>query len=1284
MKNSSLIQFSILFFFLTFSSVAFSQENIALSASEITTSHVSAWEDLYAVNNNIEPQSSSDKNGGAYGNWNGADGEWHWVAYEWDQFYLINQSDVYWWTDGGGIQIPYDTRQEYWDFQKEIWVSMPDAVGNGTKQDQYNVTTFTPVLTNKIRVHMVSTVSAGILEWKVWGQLGEQVPERSTHEIDLPLEKNITSEVVLTAKNSLFEPVQDYIFKLDLEIKNEITGITETYTVNGTNYTESIKGIELDPTTQAGETTFSITIPAEIDYKDGITVNLLFNDGYTRVGEPYSIYAPGQNPPALSPDVTENSVDNNIEITFTDGALWQSAIKNIYLDGELLNAASDYELQDEAIVLTPAGGNTGLTTSGTKTVLIQSVGYEDVSLSQSIHPGATDPENTTVKTRAELYSPTYTFIEISAKDSYGNLIEDSTFDYDITVINDDATTSEVYTVGETEVTADLVDLQTDPTDNMGVVQFPLSIPPGIDLNDGISITFKLPNGADLQVIEFINDGTGKEIVLQNGVKNNAGFSWERTAQSENFIVYWGEKITGYPTDEVNGSLSFDPQYVLDVLEDLLIWFNDSIEFIGNPDSLNMGKYKHEIVMNETWNNGYTGWAFGGSVDGKIGGMWIHPGAVRGPAVLAHEFTHMNQAMVFLQYPGYGINMPYAGFFWESHANFMMKNYTESYSGVSPERYIFTSMMHYSTTRRHYQNIYFLDYLNDKYGMELVNNIWRNADPTSSHPLTSLRDSVLRYTQDDLNDEFGYHAMKNVTWDYSSGDKIRSAIQSVNPVYLQRMYTILDSVADEPGRFVVPEYLAPGDYGYNIIPLYPDDGSTQITINFTGLENDPAQGAGWRYGFVGVDNMGTPRYSTLHSSADGTATFSLLPSDSAVYFVVTGAPQMHHNYPWEPGYTKVFRYPYTLTCEGAVPAGHKPGYNRSENDIAGSSHANGGGWVASTATVDASAYVGPNAQVLGYASVLNDARIEDFAIVTDQAVIRNAATVRDQAIVGGSSTVSHNAIVEKSARVYLQSSISDMAVATGSALLYNATLRGNAVAKDLARISNTTYSGTAIIGGDAENISTCTAGTYLQISRGSNPDGRITHPMNTEVNPEWPVYIYPKGEKPATPLNLAATVNDDNTVTVQWDKAGDSREVESYYLFMDGNIIEIVQGTVFEVSDLAPLQTYNFTVKAVDRSGNVSGLSEIVSVSTLASGITQPENGVFKIYPNPVTSNLYLEAPGQSHCSYIISDMAGRIVFKGNFDNTAVIGKEQIGTAGTYLVRLMVQDKIYHSSFIISP
>src|SRR5690606_34297357 len=60
--------------------------NLALSATP-TTSFVSSWEDLNAINNGIEPRNSRDKTGGAYGNWAHANTEW--VQYTWKNAVVI-------------------------------------------------------------------------------------------------------------------------------------------------------------------------------------------------------------------------------------------------------------------------------------------------------------------------------------------------------------------------------------------------------------------------------------------------------------------------------------------------------------------------------------------------------------------------------------------------------------------------------------------------------------------------------------------------------------------------------------------------------------------------------------------------------------------------------------------------------------------------------------------------------------------------------------------------------------------------------------------------------------------------------------------------------------------------------------------------------------------------------------------------------------------------------------------------------------------------------------------
>ena len=77
-----------------------------------------------------------------------------------------------------------------------------------------------------------------------------------------------------------------------------------------------------------------------------------------------------------------------------------------------------------------------------------------------------------------------------------------------------------------------------------------------------------------------------------------------------------------------------------------------------------------------------------------------------------------------------------------------------------------------------------------------------------------------------------------------------------------------------------------------------------------------------------------------------------------------------------------RFPYRVKLEGAEPAGIDPEFAKVE----GAKHPNGGGFVASTASVAPEAYVGPNARVLGQAKVSGNARIDDYAVVDGKAIV----------------------------------------------------------------------------------------------------------------------------------------------------------------------------------------------------------------------------------------------------------------------------------------------------------
>jgi len=1271
-------------FFINANINAEEETNIALEADTILTSHVSDWEDLFAINNGIDPESSTDKTGGAYGNWDGSTHEWNWVEYRWDELHVLTRSDVYWWTDGGGIQIPYDTYQEYWDVLENEWVELPNADEFGTERDQYNKTNFTPVLTNRIRVHMLSEEATGILEWRVWGYLGEQIPLESKTTIDQPLEKGSESIVTVTAIEEDQNPVEDYVFKLNVDIVNEVPTIDESYIVNDEVYTESATLIELPQTDENGEVSFNIEIPAEIDPTDGISVQVLYNDALTELGNAYSLYEPGLESPVLTEDDTDNTVDFDIEITFADDPDWREEIQNIMVDGIELVEDTDYEITEGLLTLKPSGENPALIEAGSKEVVIEALGYEDAQVTQEILSGEVSPEYSTPELVEQLFRNVTTNIKLTAADQFGNPVSGYTFIYDVEVIDDDPETNEEYIVAGETISEDIEELETEPTDEDGMVFISITIPEEVDVDDGIDITFMLDDGTPIGNIQYINDSTEKDIVLQSAVENNPDFSWENTAQSENFIIYWGEEIEGHPTDEVNEDLMFDPGEILEMLEDIYIFMTEDLAFIDNPDEGNWSKYKHEVVMNETWTEGFTGWAFGGWVeDGKAGGIWIHPGATRGPGVLVHEFGHASQAMVRSQYPGHGLNAPYAGFFWESHTEWIRAQYTESYDATPIERYINTSMQQFSSNRKYYQNLYFLDYVADTYGIDTTNLIWRKADPEVSHPLTSLRDSVLRYTQSDLNDDFGYYAQRNVTWDYTNGPLIRSAIKATDDKFIGRKYTYVDTLHDGSEAFVVPNYMAPSDYAYNIIPLYPVDDATTIEVDFTGYENEPAGGAGNRYGFVAVDETGEPRYSEIYSEDAGTTSFSINPTDSAIFMVVTGAPETHHNYGWETGFPQEYRYPYSFEIDGALPAGHKEGYNCQRDIVDGEEHSNGGGWVAFTASVEESAYVGPNAQVLGDATVMGNARIEGHAIVEGSASVSGDAVVKDNAIVGTTSQISDNAVVSKSARVY-DTSLSDNTIATGYALLYNSSLSNDAKAKDLAWLNNVNLSGTAIVGGNAEGYDNCSSGMYLTITGfglRDGCDGRINHPLNEDVNPDWEIYHYPLGDKPTSPMNLEAHNVTYSSVDLEWEAAESNIEISEYYIMKDDELHEITNETYASVEGLEDEETFVFTVRAIDLEGNISEKSNEVEVTTPTDIPVTALEDELKIYPNPARQNMTIEFNNEKISYLEVIDVTGKIVYSSNVDNNLItIDKRDIGT-GMFFLKLHINDEVITSKIM---
>ena len=525
--------------------------------------------------------------------------------------------------------------------------------------------------------------------------------------------------------------------------------------------------------------------------------------------------------------------------------------------------------------------------------------------------------------------------------------------------------------------------------------------------------------------------------------NSGSVPWaqNRTKESNNFILFWGEK-SGTDPKSAPSPYNFDPDNILAQLEKLYDYYVNTMKF--TPEIKYLTQYKIDVLITTTWNNtGINAWASGGSADGVVGVISIAPGAaLPGSWGLAHELGHVFQNYVWMDQPGFGLTDPSAGTFWETSAEYMaMQVYPDTAAG-DLTRFLRTENLAYSSSRHHYGAWMLMQYIVDHYGgIATFNRIW-NESRTNEHPLEGYR-RIMGLTQDELGQEVGAYAQHQVTYDYSNRSHFMPFITSLYPFVTAYNGVWVDAVNQSAGHYTIPDAIAPSDFGYNKIKVVPSTDGGLIRLHFKGHVNSAAQ-SGWTYGFVAVRN-GVPRYGDLSQSADGQISFQTQPGEKDVYLVVAATPGTVHHYAFLDGYTKNYRYPYEFRIDGATPSGYEPGYVKPAAPGGGHWHSNGGGWVDNRANVAATAYVGPHAAVYGSASVTGNARIEDLAWVNS----------------GGS--VSGNAVVKNSALI--QGGVS--------------------------------IGGSAVAGGDAEPTGTCNSGTYLLFNPDRGCDGGAGE---TDINP----------------------------------------------------------------------------------------------------------------------------------------------------------------------------------------
>jgi len=534
-------------------------------------------------------------------------------------------------------------------------------------------------------------------------------------------------------------------------------------------------------------------------------------------------------------------------------------------------------------------------------------------------------------------------------------------------------------------------------------------------------------------------------------------------ESKHFVVWW--------TPETEKEVSRDGMLArarrsLRMLEESyqvyrkVLGFEEPFEHT-DPEKRDGHRYK---LNQSTWHGGF--WMGGGDFtyfNVGPGGLqdegWGNP--------VPHEYAHAVQGAQ----PGFLV-----GGHWESHANYLRDERLAHYADVLTDEHnrstIDLRILELSNFRQDHQRIIYADYRIHRaleqavvdYELDplLPARLW--AIPPKNQSIYEKFEPLLPPSVS-LKEVIGISMRHWPFLDLSRREEMRARLWRTAEQRAFFDYAIgspLIPAADGSGWHRVPFERAPERFAFMSHELRPEAETVTVELRGVTLIDDAAD---WRWSLAAVNTDGEIRYSELW--APGEQRFRLQPGEDRLVLVVVATPGeasldlgSQHNTKPADKHPDRLRYPYLVRLEGAaaVPAAlHSPREG-------GAPHANGGGWVASSARVEDTAYVGPEARVLGRAQVLGRARVEDYATVTDQArlegeamvsgyalvrgqaQVRDRAVVRDRAILEGQTVVQDDAAVEHFARTFDQTRVRDRAIVRGCAMPFGRNeLSGTAIA-----------------------------------------------------------------------------------------------------------------------------------------------------------------------------------------------------------------------------------------------
>ncbi|MFN6946841.1 MAG: DUF6055 domain-containing protein, partial [Cytophagaceae bacterium] len=393
------------------------------------------------------------------------------------------------------------------------------------------------------------------------------------------------------------------------------------------------------------------------------------------------------------------------------------------------------------------------------------------------------------------------------------------------------------------------------------------------------------------------------------------WSYSRSVQTENFIVFWEEGYGNDPSTAANPH-RVNMNALLETAEKSYTIMLDSLGFAVRGSSV-LDRHKMIIFMLHS-----TQWAaFGSGQDNLIGTLHVNGAAARSNTVLAHEIGHCFQYITGCDTQGgyrygFGPNGSGGNGFWEQCANWKaFEVYPESqFTTGNFTNYIRNNHLHILHETPRYANYFLPFFWNFKRGQKFMGRLWRDSrrpeDPVETYKrLNSI-------SQSQFNDEIYEHAARLTTWDIPS-------IKSRGAAYINSRAQVRMSRTPDNFWRIDPSVCIE-NYGYNSIKLNAPSQATTVTVNFTGLAGQSGYRAlnvnqgGWRYGFVALLRDGTRVYSDMEranvvngNNPQGSLSFDCPDNCVNLWLVVSGSPQQHWKHPWDDDNTNDEHWPYQV-------------------------------------------------------------------------------------------------------------------------------------------------------------------------------------------------------------------------------------------------------------------------------------------------------------------------------------------------------------------------------------